>query len=186
VDFWEFVARSEWPIVVGGTIWLLRRSFQEMLGRINPTKLDAFGFKAEFERTLDKVEQLTAPADQQKSPIMAFDSKPADTPELIQASPEAVILESWRQLENAARRKLPPPANKIIFPVHPTRLADYLNFTEDEIAAFQSLRKLRNQIAHSDTPVSRDDAMRFKEVTERLLERVRRAQPPESSAPPSS
>jgi hypothetical protein len=97
MDFWEFLARSEWPIVIGGTIWLLRRSFQDMLSRVTPTKVDAFGFKAEFERTLDKVEQLTAPTDQ----------KPAQIEDLLLASPEAVILDSWRQLEAEVRAKGP-------------------------------------------------------------------------------
>src|SRR3954471_13715273 len=95
MDVLEFVARSEWPIVVVVSVWLLRRSIRDMLNRISPTKIDAFGFKAEFERTLDKVDQLTPPADQKDLPILTLNRSPKDA-ELIPASPEAIILDAWR------------------------------------------------------------------------------------------
>jgi hypothetical protein len=166
MDFWEFVARSEWPIVVGGAIWLLRRPLQDMLSRVTPTKVDAFGLKAEFERTLDKVEQLTAPTDQ----------RPAQIDDVLPASPEAVILDSWRQLENAVREKLPSKGRNILVPPKATELERQLNLSEDEIAAYQSLRKMRNQVAHENAPVSREDAIRFKEAAQRLLQRFVTAQ----------
>jgi len=174
MDVWEFVVRSEWPIVVGGTIWLLRQSFQDMLNRISPTKVDAFGFKAEFERTLEKVEQLTAPTDEQKSPAMAFDSKPPDSSELIAVSPEAVVLESWRQLEKAVRQKIPDAkkGNITFLPLSLSTFKDQLKFSEDEIAAYKSLHRLRNEVAHSEITVTRAGALKFKEAADRLRNRL--------------
>ena len=171
MDILEFLARSEWPIVVGVSVWLLRRSLRDMLNRINPTKLDAFGVKAGFESTLDKVEQLTPP-DEKDLPILRLDNRPLKSADLISASPEAVILDSWRQLEKPVKQNRSPSNRKnLVLPLEAQELKD-LKFSDDEIAAYASLRKLRNQVAHSETPASREEAIRFKEATERLLQRL--------------
>jgi hypothetical protein len=52
VDILEFLAHSEWPIVVGGALLILRRPLSEMMGRMNLSKIDAWGLKAEFEKGL--------------------------------------------------------------------------------------------------------------------------------------
>jgi hypothetical protein len=59
VDFLEFVQRSEWPIIVGATLWIVRRPLVNLFERLNPTKVDAWGFSAEFEKTLNKIDALT-------------------------------------------------------------------------------------------------------------------------------
>lgn len=174
MDFWEFVVRSEWPIVVGGAIWLLRRSLRDMFNRVNPTKVDAFGFTAEFERKLDKVEQLSPPPDHEDAaPTTAISGDSPQIPVLLPASPEAVILESWRQLEKATRQKLPQLKFKnFVLPLKESALKSNLYLTDDDIAVYQELRDLRNQVAYKDAPVSRADAIRYKEAAERFIQRL--------------
>ena len=45
-------------------LWLVRRPLARMLDRVNPTKVDVWGFKAEFEKRLDKVDLLIAELDE--------------------------------------------------------------------------------------------------------------------------
>jgi hypothetical protein len=50
-----------------------------------------------------------------------------------------------------------------------------LGLTDDEVESLMTLRKLRNNVAHStETLVTWDDAMRFKQATERLLAIMRK------------
>ncbi|HEY1720917.1 MAG TPA: hypothetical protein VGG27_06705 [Magnetospirillaceae bacterium] len=61
MDWLEFIANSEWPIVAGAALVIERRPIARMIDRVNPTKLGAWGLNAEFERVMDKVEVLTQP-----------------------------------------------------------------------------------------------------------------------------
>jgi hypothetical protein len=38
VDVLEFLSRSEWPLVVAGTLWIVRRPLRAALERITLTK----------------------------------------------------------------------------------------------------------------------------------------------------
>jgi hypothetical protein len=50
-----------------------------------------------------------------------------------------------------------------------------LGLSEAEVQSLAVLRKLRNSIAHSaSTAITWDDAIRFKEATDRLLHRMRK------------
>jgi hypothetical protein len=95
--------------------------------------------------------------------------------------PAAIILLAWRQLEAQLRRLSDPqhPPDERGFWSPPRRIeteARQLGLNDDELAALMELQKLRNQVAHSvDAPVTYDEAVRFKEVVERLLARVRKS-----------
>ena len=71
MDVLEFLAASEWPLVAGLALWFLRRPLMRMADRVNPTKLDAWGLKAEFAEALDKVETLIPPTPRASSPALA-------------------------------------------------------------------------------------------------------------------
>jgi hypothetical protein len=188
VDILDFLARSEWPLVAGVALWLIRAPLIRMLDRVNPTKVDAWGFKAEFERTLTKVEALTpASEEEEKAALSALEGKGASEPlpppppprePTALAPPEVTILESWRRIESLMRQMSDAQHPRISARFwNPPRKIDEaareLGLSDDEIAALMELRKLRNQVAHSiDAPVTPEDAARFQIVTERLLGRM--------------
>jgi len=188
VDIYELIARSEWPVVVGGAILFFRRPIRELIARINLTKIDAWGLKAEFEKGLDKIDSLTPPKEEKPKLKIAMDEKAAiqePKPALIPtgekgASPEALVLDSWSWCEADMRAMI-----DAIHPRHTGTLwtpplkideaARELGLSDDEVESLMTLRKLRNSIAHSaDRSLTWDDALRFKKATERLLARMKK------------
>lgn len=89
MDWLEFIQKSEWPLVVGGSLILFRKPISELLRGLRPIKLKAFGVDAEFETRLQKAEELTAsvpagseaalPSAHPGAPPMAFDEASSDT-----------------------------------------------------------------------------------------------------------
>jgi hypothetical protein len=188
VDILELIARSEWPVVVGGAFLLFRGPIRELIGRINLTKIDAFGFKAEFERGLAKVESLTPAKDEKPKPKIAMDEKiaveepkAALTPARAKgASPDATVLDAWSWLEADMRAMIDaihPRHTGVLWtpPLKIDEAAREFGLSEDEVQSLMVLRNLRNSIAHSaSTSITWDDAIRFKQATERLLARMRK------------
>jgi hypothetical protein len=189
VDILEFLAKSEWPLVVGGALWLLRRPISEMIDRLDPTKVDVLGFKAEFARRLEKVNLLTPPLVKpanlvQPKSFLAMDeqiSKPQVTRiapiKQSVTSPDAIVLLAWRNLESTMRSlsdaKRPKIGKLWTPPLRIEEAAKELGLSQDEVQALLELRQLRNKVAHSsDAPVSEDEAAQFREATERLLYRL--------------
>jgi hypothetical protein len=188
VDIIELIVRSEWPVVVGGALLLFRRPVRELIARINLTKIDAWGLKAEFERELDKVDKLTPPKDE-SAKLQIPSGKEIDTSETRLrlrvsrpegASPEAAVLAAWSELEANMRA--------MIDAIHPRHIGTLstpsikidqaaleLGLTDDEVASLLTLRRLRNGVAHSaETSITWDDAYRFMEATDRLLARMKK------------
>jgi hypothetical protein len=60
LDWLDFISYSEWSAVAAGTILLLRSQLSGLLSQISPTKLDAWGLKAEFERKLESIEAISS------------------------------------------------------------------------------------------------------------------------------
>ncbi len=186
MDFLEFLSHLEWPLVASAALWLLRKPLQRMLGEVTPTKVDAWGFKAEFEKSLAKVE-LLAPAvigklevTQEAQTLNATgqvalpppsdeDKSSAEPPTL--ASPDMIVLQAWRQLESRMRKLSDAQGHSM-----PRRIevaARELGLAADEVSALMELRKLRNNVAHSvDAPVTDAEATRFAAATENLLKRI--------------
>jgi hypothetical protein len=187
VDILEFLARSEWPLIVGGAILLFRRPIQELIARTNVTKVDAWGLKAEFEKGLDKVETLTPPREEKPKPKIAMDEKiPSEEPRLLRiphhgkaASPEAVVLDVWSWLEADMRAMIDAirPRNVgtlLIPPLKIDEAARELGLSDDDVESLMTLRRLRNKVAHStETLLTWDDAERFREATVRLLAQMK-------------
>lgn len=194
MDFLEFIARSEWPLVVGGTAWLLRQPLKDMIARINITKIDAWGLKAEFEKGLAKVELLTKPTSETALPpekptlSIAVDEAIESRlnknskrqwagPTTDLPSPEMTVLNSWRLLEGTMRKfwddKHPRHGPTWVPPAQIEQAARELGFSDDEVDSLLVLRRLRNAVAHSvDVQLSWDDATRFKQSVDRLLTRL--------------
>ncbi|HEY1720915.1 MAG TPA: hypothetical protein VGG27_06695 [Magnetospirillaceae bacterium] len=238
MDPLDFIAKSEWPLVVLVTIFAVRRSLARMIDRVSPTKVDAWGFKAEFEKTLDKVELLTSSrppnarsaALDVSSPIPPADKPAASSsppnPKIVEKAsdsqraaaehvqdrnrdgegdyarsagpmkkaalfetvpliptkalqqPELIVMNAWHLLE-ATMRKLDDHKHPAIgrglwnSPRTFDIAARELGLNADEIAALRELRKLRNQVAHSENaPVSLEEALRFQKAVDQLIKRL--------------
>jgi hypothetical protein len=184
VDLFELIARSEWPVVVGGALFLFRRPIRELFGRINLTKIDAWGLKAEFEKGLDKVEELTPDPktivtdepfrlELKKWTEHKGDYITALLPFLENMTPEAVVLDSWSRLEGEMRTMTDELHPRGGLPTPPLRIegaAEELGLTKEEIESLMVLRRLRNKVAHSASrSLTWDDAERFKRASDLLL-----------------
>jgi hypothetical protein len=193
VDLLELIARSEWPVVVGGALFLFRRPLVKLIGRINSTKVEALGFKAEFEMGLEEVENLTPPSTEELELVHKIThdekgkgenlsqwiQKPSWSSYTPEPSPEAVVLGAWTWLEVNTRAMIEAihPRNYRSDIFESRRLyeaAREFGLTEDDIKSLGKLHELRNKVAHStESILTWDDAMRFKEATERLVARMK-------------
>jgi hypothetical protein len=177
VDVLEFIARSEWPIVVLIALWILHRPLRDMVGRINPTKVDAWGFKAEFERALVKIEALAPSKSDDALEVLTADRRLEFTtiePEW-PISPEAIILMSWARIEAVIRKLMAfGPRSQWTGQIPPFRRAGLaIGLTNDEIDALFQMFKLRNRVAHSDNaPISTSEALRYKDAADNLFMRL--------------
>jgi hypothetical protein len=188
VDFWEFAARSEWPIVVGGTILLLRRPLAAMFERVTPTKVDAWGLKAEFEHKLNEIEQITASKEaKDQIPAIAMDEaskerkllndsiREAFSQDLV--SPATSVLETWSDLESYMQRVLNgqhPEEHQSLRTTLATS-AEKLGLSPAHIKALMALRELRNNVAHAkDASITWEDAVRYKLAATALIEEIQK------------
>jgi hypothetical protein len=182
VDILELIARSEWPIVVGGAVFLFRRPLVALMSRINLTKIDAWGLTAEFEKGLEKVEKLTPPSMEELKQISMDEKGQGEnvtqsfkisswTSHIPEPCPEAVVLGAWTSLEVNMRAMIdfihPGYVIGKISLLH-SRLVQAgreFGLDEDEIKSLKTLRNLRNSVAHSTEQIlTWDDAMRFKAI----------------------
>jgi hypothetical protein len=179
MDIFEFLQKSEWPILVGGVILYFRKPLTGLVAGLHLTKFNAWGLTAEFEKRLDKVEALTEPTrqiTQDEAPKQVGHARTTDKayigPET--KSPQYIILRSWSRLEALLRGESEARVGKIL--TSPRRIeerARLIGLTDDEIDALLELRKMRNQIAHSiEFNVSLQDAARFANVAESLRQRI--------------
>jgi hypothetical protein len=185
---WEFLARSEWPVIAGIALWLFHRPIAAMIARVNLKKLDAWGLKAEFEKGLDKVEKLAPPKEEEKKEapkIQAEETAPIDDEPLPSqpgrsVTPEATVLDVWSWLEADMRAMTDAIHPRLRGPLWTPPLkfeeaARELGLNDDEVESLVTLRELRNNIAHSaGTSISWEDALRFREAALRLLGKMKR------------
>jgi hypothetical protein len=191
MDLFELIAHTEWPLVVGGALVLFQRPLVKLIGRINSTKVEALGVKAEFEMGLEEVESLTPPSTEELKQItidhhqrqgehvalpIEKSSWSSYTPE---PSPEATVLGAWTWLEVNTRAMIEAihPRNYRSDIFESRRLyeaAREFGLTEDEIKSLRTLHELRNKVAHcAESILTWDDAIRFKGATERLVARMK-------------
>lgn len=191
MDIVELIARSEWPVVVGGALLLFRRPVRELIARINLTKLDAWGLKAEFERGLDKVEELAPTKEEAKADErvkIEFHNKSSTTtgwaaglrPFLYEnVSPEAIVLDTWSRFEADLRAMTDALPSRDAgaprtLPLRIERTGKEFGLSDEEIESIMVLRRLRNKIAHSaDGSLTWDDADRFRHAVDRLLAKMK-------------
>ncbi|MGJ5069839.1 hypothetical protein [Bradyrhizobium oligotrophicum] len=153
------------------------------------------GIKAELEKGLDRVDELTPLKDTEiakldelpriefrDGDILRFEYVDKLLPFLYEnASPEALLLDTWSRVEGEMRAMMdalhPSNSDSIHVPPPPRfeAAAEELGLSGHEIESLSVLRKLRNRIAHSaDRSLAWEDATRFKESSHRLLDKMKK------------
>lgn len=104
----------------------------------------------------------------------AIEGAPTPDPATLRANPNGIVMVAWANLESALREygnsaARPIATKRRIGPEHLVdRLQDGGMLSADEAAAIRKLLELRNLAAHSNEKISEDDALRFKEMADRL------------------
>jgi hypothetical protein len=174
LDILEFLARSEWPAVAVGVLWILRRPIAALIDRINITKLNVWGVTAEFDRSLEKVETTLTPTNGKKDERTT--KEPSSIPKLMYSfnvSPEVMILDAWSWVEVTMRNLLEElePGSKEPYEMQFdfATAGRKLGLRSDEVDSLLTLQGLRNLVAHSGgAPISWEEAARFKKAAEQL------------------
>jgi hypothetical protein len=174
----DFFARSEWPIVALIVLWFLRRPIVRMLDRVSPTKVDAWGFKAEFERGLAVVELAAPTADG-----AVLDSGPPPSESKV-GLPGAKVLDAWSRLENRTKQAYREVFTGVTVSDDASLLHMLvaLGVDRSSIDGISELRVLRNAIAHGKGPPLDDiEAERYVALTDifglQVAEAVKRRRP---------
>lgn len=177
----EFITALAWPSVVAFGIWTFRDQTRGMMDRILPTKLDAWGFKAEFEKRLEKVEILTK---NESSEVLTSNQAALPPPEQqtfkldLTKPPEMRILRAWNRLGKTIQRypdgRLRTETNLRWDTSEWIDTASReIGLTADEAAALKELQALRNKVAHNvEATLSDNDATRYEEASARLAHQI--------------
>jgi len=162
-----------WPSLVFIVILLLRDPIEALLPLVEDISYK--DFKIKFRKGLDQTkEELTHAGIE----LPAETKDTSKSYKLIEASPQAAILESWRELEFAARKKIIELA-----PYDPgyknlkQRPISYLEYsgalTPSTSRAIRELRSLRNQTAHStNVKITKNDALEYHLLAKAIISQI--------------
>lgn len=167
-----------WPVTALIALFLLRKQLMELIPGVRRLKWK--DFEIDFGKELQKVEEtvrtvkvppptkMQLPADIQPAPL------PKTQDELLERlaalSPNAAILESWRNVERTLdfyfkSRGIERPQSAQTIAGH----LDYdSNFPPQLVAAYQELRFLRNRAAHSREDLTAEHAKKFSAIADKL------------------
>ena len=169
-----------WPLVVLLCALVFRRTLNGLL--LKTTKVEAFGLSAEFRETLDeagsKISQAEA-AEEDTAAVAHDDLGKDDLLSLAKDHGTAAVIEAFRRLEVQARRSLRMigqsrtySSNNIYAMIGRDLEANGL-LTKPEAEAFHSLRRVRNEAAHSPTMVASGEATQFALLAGSLAEKIK-------------
>lgn len=169
----QLVDTVAWPATVLVALFVLRRPISHALllvQRIRYKDLDV-----EFGKELDQAEQDIGPASEDEGSRVGEDEIVG---KLIEVSPGAAVVESWKRLETTAREKvrdLMPEGETFRDPLG--RPIDYLDLRGALIptvaTAARNLRMLRNEAAHeSGDHISGRDAIRYAHLAARVRRHI--------------
>jgi hypothetical protein len=164
-----------WPAAFIGAVWLFRERLTALLPLLH-LKYKDFDISFRLDKAEMEAQALGQPQD---------DQAPQPTPEetsnflkLVELSPRAAILERRLELENAVEEFAESVGMK------PSRPRSLLNLTRElrkhelidqtTSALLDDLRIIGNTAAHAiDTHISVEDALRFYDLTEKVIRQFR-------------
>jgi hypothetical protein len=169
VDALDFISRSEWPLVVAGAIWLLRRPLNDLVRQLSLTKIDAWGLKAEFERRLVEAEAISEPADENNETGLEPEKQATIIVETAAEvdSPEAEVLRRWSMVERRLASALRAAGHTGKFTV--PEAARLLKLPPEDYGSLLAMETLRNSVVSSPRhALSDEQARRYAGLARRL------------------
>lgn len=182
MDILAFVASVigslAWPVTVLIALFLLRKQLIELIPGIRRLKYK--DFEVDFGKELQKIEEkvrtieappptkMQLPADVQPEPLPKTQDELRER--LAALSPNAAILESWRNVERTLDFYF--KSRSIERPQSGQAVAGHLdydpNFPPQLVSAYQELRLLRNRAAHDREDLTADHAKKFSALADKL------------------
>lgn len=162
-----------WPAVVLFVVFMLRKPIKALLPFVENIKYKDFEVK--FRKDLDQAKEEAQEAGIELQ--TKIDEK-TEIYKLIEVSPASAILESWKELEVSARKKvkeLAPRDTKFRNLLH--RPIAYLEYTGALIPStartVRDLQSLRNQAAHStELKLTKEDAIEYISLSKGILKQI--------------
>lgn len=169
----QLVDTLAWPVTVLIALFVLRKPIRNALRLIHRIRYK--DFDVEFGKELDQAEQDIGFASEDQESAFPEDEVAA---KLIEVSPGAAVIESWKRLERTAREKvrdLIPADDTFANPLE--RPMDYLDLRGALIPpvanTVRNLRMLRNEAAHaSGEQISKLDAIRYIQLAARIRRHI--------------
>lgn len=172
------VGSIAWPAALLATVFMIRRPLAELLPGIRRLKYK--DLEVDFGKELEKIEAVMdtvevgaqptceLPAEVQPEPLPKTRAELLD--KLAELSPNAAILESWRNVERTLDYYF--RSRSIKRPVSGQAISGHLdydpNFPPQLVSAYQELRHLRNRAAHDRENLTAEHAKEFGVLADRL------------------
>lgn len=162
-----------WPCLVLVLVVMLRKPIRALLPLVERIKYG--DLEIALRRGLDQVKEEVQEAGIEPQADVGEET---EIYKLIEISPSSAILDSWRELEDSARKKVKELAS------HETRYKnilqrpiEYLEYTGALIPtttrAIRKLQSLRNQTAHSsDAKITREVALEYSSLSKAVLKQI--------------
>lgn len=172
VDILKVIA---WPTVVVVSMWLLRRPLADLVPATRRVRYK--DLQVEFGKD---VEEVRMEAEAELPPLAARElSRPSTEDRLLlmaDVSPNAAILEAWREVERASLKLLEARSTHIPSSVTARykmimRLLGHAGVVEPKkLKILNDLRRLRNRVAHADgVEATVDQALEFIDIALGLI-----------------
>ncbi len=162
-----------WPSVSLFVIFVLRKPLKALLPFVENIKYKDFEVK--FRKELDQVKEEAQEAGIE---IQTEIGEKTEIYKLIEVSPISAILESWKELEVSARKKVEELAPRDTqFRNLLQRPSAYLEYTGALIPStartVRDLQSLRNQAAHStELKLTKEDAIEYVSLSKGILKQI--------------
>ena len=172
----ELVKSLAWPVFVVAAVLVFRKPLLELIPALRRFRFKEF--EIEFGRELLEAERRAItlrPSQAQRA--LEVEAVPQRLRQIASVRPSAAILEAWRDVEAAAADAASRRGMTVTGGTWELFLAlekeGVLNSTE--AAILNSLRQLRNKVAHTPEGevINEEQALRYAEIATRLAEALR-------------
>lgn len=162
-----------WPCIVLIIVIMLRKPIKALLPFVDNIRFK--GFEIKFRKRLNQIKE------EAKEAGIEFQTEISEETEiykLLEISPSSAILESWKELEVSARKKVEELApHETKYKNFLQRPIEYLEYTGALIPstarATRELEFLRNQTAHSsDVKITKEDALGYSALSKAILKQI--------------
>lgn len=178
--FASVVSSLAWPTVAVVGIIIFKKPIEGAIPRLQ--KLKYKELEAEFDRELNKIEQDAKDAGLETIEDAEVVQDLADhLKQIAKISPNAAIVEAFREIERAAKNLLKLKGHEPDYKVAaPYRLIERVlektsTLGAREVKVFRDLRQLRNKITHAEYEATESQAIEYIELTGQLISKMEEA-----------